>query len=212
MTVVDPIDGKLDIGFVSQLEGIIDVNTLRISAPIFEAKIYPVRVNSHIEGYLFCKANQIFRFSGVVIDRLIIDDIALLDVLVTENPEKIQRRQFYRFDCKAPVTIYVPEAEQPEVYTEISGHTLDISGGGISSLSDKALKADLIVMGILKLDTYELEFQGKVIRCRKEIINEELKYISSISFIDLEYKEREKIVSFIFNQQRELLKRGQRYD
>ncbi|MDF2986654.1 MAG: putative glycosyltransferase [Eubacterium sp.] len=212
MTVVDPIDGKLDIGFVSQLEGIIDVNTLRISAPIFEAKIYPVRVNSRIEGYMFCKANQIFRIAGVVTDRLIIDDIALLDVFVTENPERMQRRQFYRFDCKVPVTFIVPDGEEPEVHYEIDGYTLDISGGGISAVTDRALAADLIVSGILKLDTYELEFQGKVIRCRKEIILDELKYISSIGFIDLEYKERENIVSFIFNQQRELLKRGQRYD
>ncbi len=210
MTVVDPVEGKIDIGFVSQLEGFTDVNIIRISAPIHGAKVYPVRVNSYIEAYLFCKASQIYRVVGYVTDRLIIDDIALLDVRVKEKPEKIQRRQYYRFDCRVPVCFDLPAADEPGKYDQISGHTIDISGGGLSAITDKMLTADSVITGSLPLDDYELEFKGKVIRCRREIINEELKYISSIGFIDIEYKEREKIVGFIFNQQRELLRKGLR--
>ncbi len=210
MTVVDPVEGRLDIGFVSQLEGFTDVNIIRISAPVREAKVYPVRVNSYIEAYLFCKATQIYRIVGYVIDRLIIDDLALLDVRVTEKPEKVQRRQYYRFDCRVPVGFNPPSADEPGKYDQISGHTVDISGGGLSAITDKMLTADSVVSGSLSLDDYELKFEGKVIRCRREIINEELKYISSISFVDIEYKEREKIVGFIFNQQRELLRKGLR--
>lgn len=210
MTVVDPIEGKLDIGFVSQLEGYVDVNIVRISAPIFEAKIYPVRINSHIEAYLFCKANQIYRLAGYVTDRIIIDDIALLDLRVTEDPTRIQRRQYYRFDCKVPVTFYESKPDELDQNNSIVGHTVDISGGGLSSLTDIMLTADSVLSGALMLEDYVLEFTGKVIRCRREIINDEVKYISSISFVDIEYKEREKIVAFIFYQQRELLKRGLR--
>ena len=210
MTVVDPVEGKLDIGFVSQLEGFTDVNIIRISAPIHEAKVYPVRVNSYIEAYLFCKASQIYRVVGYVTDRLIIDDIALLDLRVTEKPEKIQRRQYYRFDCRVPVGFNSPSADEPGKYEKINGHTIDLSGGGLSAITDKMLTADSVITGSLLLDDYELEFKGKVNRCRREIINEELNYISSISFIDIEYKEREKIVGFIFNQQRELLRKGLR--
>lgn len=210
MTVVDPIEGKIDIGFVSQLEGHTDVNILRISAPIHEAKVFPVRVNSHIEAYLFCKTNQIYRVVGYVTDRLIIDDIALLDIKVTEKPERIQRRQYYRFDCRVPVRFYSPNEDQSGKFDEICGYTIDISGGGISANTDIILNTDSIITGTLLLDNYELEFKGRVIRCKKEVISEELRFISSISFIDIEYKEREKIVGFIFNQQRELLKKGLR--
>lgn len=210
MTVVDPIEGKLDIGFVSQLEGFVDVNIIRISAPIYESKVYPVRVHSFIEAYLFCAANQIFRVVGYVKDRLIIDDIALLDVRVTEKPERIQRRQFYRFECRIPMDFTLVSSDKQNTTSEYSGYTIDVSGGGLSCVTNESINVDSIIQGFMTLDSYSLEFKGKVVRTRREIINEEVKYISSVSFIDLEHKDREKIISFIFNQQRELLRKGLR--
>ncbi len=210
MNVVDPLEGKLDIGFVSQLEGFVDVNIIRISAPIYESKVYPVRVNSSIEAYLFCAANQIYRVVGYVTDRLIIDDIALLDVRVTEEPSKIQRRQYYRFECRIPVGFIMVNPDKQNTTSELNGYTIDISGGGLSCVTDKILNTNSVVKGYVLLGNYRLEFKGKVLRCTKDIINEQVKYSSSISFVDLEYKEREKVVSFVFNQQRDLLKKGLR--
>ncbi|MHB8064725.1 MAG: flagellar brake domain-containing protein [Ruminiclostridium sp.] len=97
LSVTDPIEGELNIGFISQIEGYIDENAFRISAPIFEAKVYPIRVNSHIEAYLFYKSNQIYKITGYIENRLIVDDIALLDLRITEKLIRIQRRQFFRF-------------------------------------------------------------------------------------------------------------------
>ncbi len=211
MTVTDPIDGKLDIGFVSQIEGYIGEKTVRISAPIYEAKIYPVKVNSHIEAYLFYKSNQIYKMEGFVTDRLVVDDIALLDVSVTEDIAKIQRRQFYRFDCSAPVIFRnePPEAEEAEAAV-IEGQTIDISGGGLSAKTDVPLEQDTLIKGWLEFEDNKVDFGGKIIRCSKKIINGELQYISSISFVNIGYKEREKIIGFIFNQQRLLLNKGLR--
>lgn len=211
LTVIDPIQGKLNIGFVSQIEGHIDENRIRISAPIFEAKIYPIKVNSKIEAYLFFKSNQVYRIAGFVEDRLIVDDIALLDVRVTENLQKIQRRQYFRFDCLVPITFYEKQLSGLEDdKREIYGVTIDLSGGGLSALTDEPLNRDTEIKGKFILDDNPIEFSFKFIRCFKNIINNELKYVSSISFIDIGYKDRERIVEFIFNQQRLLLKKGLR--
>ena len=209
LAVIDPIDGKLNIGFVSQLEDIIDENIIRISAPIFEAKVYPIRLNSHIEGYLFYKSNQIYRLVGYVQDRLIVDDIALLELRVTEKIKKIQRRQFFRFNCSVSVTFYVQLSNTVEEdFKEVAGKTIDISGGGISALTFEPLEKDSVLKGKLVLDDdISIDFNGKVVRCIKNIINDELKYVSSLSFTDIDYKMRERIVAFIFNQQRLLLKK-----
>lgn len=209
LNVTDPIEGKIDIGFVSQTEGIIDDNILRISAPIFEARIYPIRINSHIEAYLFYKSNQVYKISGYVENRLIIDDIALLDLRVTEKIHKIQRRQYYRFDCSVPVIFTVQQSEAlEEASKDIFGHTIDLSGGGLSALTGEPLIENDELKGKFELeDGIFIDFDGKVIRCIKKIVNDEQKYISSISFIDIDYKKRERIVGFIFNQQRLLLKK-----
>lgn len=210
MTVVDPIEGKLDIGFVSQLEGFADDNIVKISAPIYESKVYPVKVNSYIEAYLFHAANQIYRIAGYVTDRNVIDNIALLYVRVTEKPEKIQRRQYFRFECKIPVEFSMEEPDKQNTTIGFSGYTIDVSGGGLSCVTDKMPALNSIVRGCMLLGTYNLEFKGKVVRCNKEIRNEEIKYISSISFVDIDHKDRERVISFIFNKQRELLRRGLR--
>lgn len=207
-TATDPIEGKLDIDFVSQIEGFIDINIMRILAPIFEAKVYPVKVNSHIEAYSFYKSNQIYLIKGVVTNRLIINDIAFLDIRVTENIKRIQRRQFFRFDCTVPVILYDKSKEDaPQQTAGIAGHTIDLSGGGLSVITDIALEKDGEIQGNIDLTEHQISFTGKVLRCNKKIINDELKYISSISFRDIGFKDREKIVGYIFSQQRILLKK-----
>lgn len=212
LSVIDPIEGKLDIGFVSQIEEYIDENAIRISAPILEAKVYPIRVNSHVEAYLFYKSNQIYRTAGYVENRFIVDNIALLDLRVTERLRKIQRRQFFRFSCSVSVVFY--ERHSSELGKDdmgIFGQTIDLSGGGFSALTDVPLCKDTLLKGKLKLDEDNImDFNGKVIRCEKTVINNTLKYVSSISFIVIGYKERERIVEYIFNLQRLLLKKGHR--
>lgn len=212
LSVVDPIQGKLNIGFVSQIEGYINESTIRIAAPIFESKVYPIRVNSNIDAYLYVKANQIYRIAGFVENRLIVDDIALIDLKVTKKLQKIQRRQFFRFSCIVPISFYQQQSSSlEEDDKEIIGQTIDLSGGGLSSITDNPLSQAAVLKGRLKLDEDVIvDFNGKVVRCIKDIINCELKYISSISYIDIGYKEREMIVEFIFNQQRLLLKKGLR--
>lgn len=205
LTVTDPMEGKIDIDFISQIEGYTDVNTMRILAPIYEAKIYPVKVNSHIEAYLFYKSNQVFQIKGVVTNRIIIDDIAFLDMRVTENVKRIQRRQYFRFDCSVPVAFYDKPKEEEQQEPEIYGHTVDLSGGGLSVITEIALVKDKLIGGYIDLGEYKVNFVGKVLRCNRKIINDELQYISSISFSDMGFKDREKIVGYIFSRQRMLL-------
>lgn len=211
MKVVDPIDGKLDIAFISQIENYCDQNTLIMSAPIYESRIYPIRVNSKIEAYAY-RSDHIYRILGFVEKRLIIDDIAVLEVKITEEIQRIQRRQFYRFKCSVPVTFYLQQSdEQQDEAEEIIGQTLNISGGGLAAITDKPLQKDYKIVGQLFMNNDNfINFNVKVIRCTANVINDKLKYISSIGFIDMGYKEREMIVNYIFDQQRILLNKGLR--
>lgn len=208
MTVFDPLEGKLDIDFISQIEGAIDDSIIQISAPIFEAKVYPVKVNSKIEAFLYWESH-VYKFVGFVADRLVINEIPILSVRMTEKIQRIQRRTFFRFNCSVPV-ILSEMHEGQEQNIAIPGLTHDLSGGGMSAVTDKPLKKGSILKGSLQLeDGYSVNFEGKVIRIEKLMTNE-VSYISSLSFINIGYKDREKVVGYIFDQQRKLLKKGLR--
>jgi c-di-GMP-binding flagellar brake protein YcgR len=203
MTVIDPLKGNIDIGFISQIEDFAEENVLKISAPIFRTEIYPISTNSKIEAFLFYKSSIVYKIVGYVINRTVVDNIALLELKVTEDITRIQRREFFRFECNVPIAIFLDE--QANI---MQGRTLDISGGGLSCITSKGMQIDSNINGRIYLDDNALEFSGKVIRSNENIINDSINYISSINFSNLSGKDREKIIAFIFNNQRTLLKRG----
>lgn len=209
--VTDPVEGRLNIGFVSEIENFRDEDTMIIAAPIFEAKVYPVRVGSKIEAYAN-KKNYLIKIAGIVTSRHSSDGIALLEIKIVQKKERIQRRQYFRMDCSVPIVFYVERPEGAEmIIEEVTGRTIDLSGGGLLALTEKPLQKGDELKGKLFLDEEaNVDIIGKVIRCETKKINEELRYISSVSFLDLGYKEREMIIGYIFNQQRILLKKGLR--
>lgn len=211
INVTDPVEGRLNIDFISELENYKDENTMIIAAPIFEAKVYPVRVDSKIEAYAYQK-NHVIKIAGVVVDRHSTEGIALLEVKIVQKKERIQRRQFFRFECSVPIVFYIKKQEETEIVeNEITGRTMDLSGGGLLALTEEPLERGEELKGKVYLDEEKnVDFIGKVIRCETKKINEEQRYISSVSFLDLGFKEREMIVGYIFSQQRILLKKGLR--
>ncbi len=207
LIVYNEKDEKTEASFICSIEDIVDNNKIVITAPIYEHNVFPVRVDSFVEGYVI-KDNYIFKIVGTVSDRMVINDIPLLVITITEKIVKASRRQYFRCKCSSPV--FFVEENQDLYDNSIQVHTVtkDLSGGGFSAVIDKKLHINTMIKGVLTLNNeIEVSFIGQVIKCIPYIMNSNQSLLG-VSFRDISYKDRERIVAYVFRQQRKLLKKG----
>jgi c-di-GMP-binding flagellar brake protein YcgR len=211
MDVYDNTGEKIDIIFVSQFEWSNNEESAVIAAPIHESEIYPIRIGSTITAYFYMKAN-IYKFSAEVIERGVVDNIALLKINIKSEIVKIQRRQFFRFEFSLPLKIREVNSFSPE-YNEkipfVKTVTKDLSGGGISVYAIEVIEMNKMVE--VELEIYEnivIKFFGKIVRISK--LEQESKYIYDIgiSFKRIHDKDKEAIIKRIFIEQRKFRKKG----
>jgi len=211
LEIYDMMGDVIEHQFVSELEWIEEGNIAFIAAPISEGVVYPVRIGSKLNAY-FINRDDLYRFKAKVISRGMKDNIALLKVLVEEEFEKIQRRQFFRFDCSVPVkfrVIYSMRPDDNEKILFIKTFSKDLSGGGLCMVTEERVNIDELVECIITLDNEKvISFKGKVVRSERLELDDRIKYETGITFKKIEDRDREAIIGFIFREQRKLRKKG----
>jgi c-di-GMP-binding flagellar brake protein YcgR len=196
---------------VSELEWIESNDTLYIAAPIHEGLVYPIRVDTLMNLYFYCE-NELFTCSSVVISRYIKDNLPMLNIRATSSLEKIQRRQYYRFQHTLTVEykiVETPSSETNEPIPFYKGITRDIGGGGVSILvMEKAELENLVECRLNISEEKQVSFFGNVVRVTKLKNEEKYNYNIGVSFSKIENRDREEIIKFIFQQQRKLINKG----
>ncbi len=198
---------KIGTLFICSIEDILDNNRIVITAPIYEHNVFPVRVGAYVEAYIII-GNYIYKIIGEVSNRMITNDIPLLVVTITEKIVKASRRQYFRCKCSIPVFFVEENQDLYDNSIQVHSVTKDLSGGGFSAVIDNKLPSNSIIKGILTIgDNIEVLFVGQVIKCIPYSLNGN-QVLMRVSFKDISFKDREKIVAYVFNQQRKLLKKG----
>ncbi len=206
------LNEKIDIKFVSQFETAVNEDEFIIAAPIIEGNVYPIRKGWKLNLYFLVKDN-LYRIEAEVTGRKTIKNIAYLSAIKIGEIERVQRRQFFRFECSLPVRYRVmdmePDKNSPEETEFIKTITKDLSGGGVSLLLKERMEAGLLLECELWLtDTDKISFKGKVVRCSESEVNANYAYEAGIQFYDIDYQDKEKIIKHIFTEQRKLIKKG----
>ena len=204
----------------SKIEWVEDDDVFIIGAPIYERNVYPLNVGSVVNVYVFqikkrTKETDLYVCKAEVLERKNIQGIPMLKMKALSSLNRIQRRQFYRYECMLPV-------EYREVKEKKSGHqtdvketpmlktlTKDISGGGLCIVLEEKVEKGTILDMIVELEENEkVSFKGKVIRIDRTPDSDKYKYEAGIVFQTIDEKEREKIIKFIFSEQRKLIEKG----
>lgn len=211
LDVYDSNGEKIDIVFVSQFEWSHDENSAVIAAPIHEGVVYPVRIGAPINAY-FYKKQDAFKFTAEVVERGVVDNIALLKIWVTSEITKIQRRQFFRFEFTLPMKYREVTSMNPEYNTKIpfiKTVTRDLSGGGISIYTMDKMEMSKVVE--IELELWEdkiIKFFGKIVRVTKLEQENKYNYDIGVSFRKIENRDKEAVIKRIFVEQRKLRKKG----
>lgn len=216
--------------YVSQLLDYVDTDVINIAMPIDGGKIIPLEVG---ESYNLCfyASKGLFQCTCNIINRTKEDNIYTAVAQITSELEKIQRRQFYRMECLLDVEYRIISREESllkdslkknqvnqalkvEIEKKLKSYDkdylkasiTDLSGGGARFTSDISLQKEdklviklaLIISGIIK--NYSI---GAEVISSTKLLNRIGKYENRVEFRDIGKKEREEIIKYIFEQERQ---------
>ncbi|NLP47001.1 MAG: hypothetical protein GX347_08200 [Epulopiscium sp.] len=180
--------------YVSQVDQIIDDDHIRILAPIQKGVIVPLRLYQQYQ-FIFYANSSLIGCKGMVIKRSKKNNLHFMVMRLIKPFYKVQRRAFYRLECVLPFT-YIWGSQQ------VSGIIKDISGGGIRFISDQKIDCGDQITCFITLPTDEIfVIKSKVLSKEKIDVNQ-FSYEYRVKFIDVDIKDQDKIIQYIFEEQR----------
>lgn len=206
--------------FTSRVDSVIDEEQIRILMPIVEGKIIPLPLNSRYDVCFFTD-NGMYKSRVTVTERYKENGFYFLVISLTTQLRKFQRRQYFRLGCSIQVPykeLTVQEIaaihDDVRVIQDImeecefkKGNTLDLSGGGVRFLSEEELERGryvLIDLSIIKQrDEKSIGVMGKVIASTRKD-RKGSRYEQRIEYVDIDGQTREKIIKYIFEQERKM--------
>jgi PilZ domain len=119
---------------------------------------------------------------------------------VPEAPDVLQRREFVRVDAAQPVVLISEEDD-----SVLSGHAIEVSGGGMLLTGPDALGLDASVRFTLNLGdgTAPINGSGRIVRVEDSGRR-------ALMYEHISQGDRQRLIHFIFERQRSALAKGAR--
>jgi Predicted glycosyltransferase len=221
--------------YVSQVLDFIDNDKAKIAMPIENARIIPLGITDKYT-MCFYTSKGLFQCIGEITDRYKEENLYILDVQFLSELEKFQRRQYYRLECILDISYRVIQKEEMIILSKIerddfegegekevcleklnelqsqwnTGVITDISGGGARFNSNfPHNKGDKIKIHIKLpvVGTYKnFELKANIISSMK-LENKSGYCENRVEFSEIETNQREAIIKFVFEEERNIRKR-----
>lgn len=209
----DPASEKY---YYSQVYEILSEDTMEILMPMEKGKLVLLPIDGDIDLVVF-EGNGMYQCFARIIDRYKSNNVYILVVELTSNLRKYQRREYYRYSCA--LTMFIRGLLEEEIravendlpYTMTPGLPMehgtivDISGGGLRFLADRAYEADCLLYVNYQLingsSNKMYEMIGKVISVR-ELENRKGTFEHRMQYYDVDRHTREEIIKYIFEEER----------
>ena len=217
--------GDTEKVFASRVYDVLDDGTLELDVPTKEGKLLllPQNVRYMFE---FITDNGIFRCQGAVTDRIKRGNFFLMKAKVISKMVKFQRREYYRLNVMMDVMFQRLDdgAAELEKMADIKallrtsildenvigrGTIVDISGGGVRFISDTRMQDANYLFLVFPM---ELNGQKQMVELMAKVIalnfNPDLgTFTYRMKFVYKDTKMQEKIVRFIFEEERRIRKK-----
>ncbi len=192
---------------VSQVEENMGNGEILIHMPINYGKFSKLSENISYSVVFFTDKGMV-RFDAVLVSHKREEDFLLELIRLKGDGEKIQRREFYRFNCLLPIkfTPLTGLSDHAHIPAEAfqDGIAKDISGGGIRFVSNYDLSGVTEVECILMLNNSCVVIKGRILQ-RQFFPKSNYKYQYRVLFSPSFRMEQEKIITYIFDEQRKTM-------
>lgn len=187
-------------------------NVIRISMPFHEGRMVPLEIGDQYMMNIYADKG-IYGSRFVVISRMKDGNIFLADMELQDQLKKIQRREYFRHNCRIPVQYHmiIPEERDsfdPWALTDTDwkkGIFLDISGGGVRMVSEFHEDISFPIALLFQIDASgaieDMMLYGRLL-ASYQTANNRILFEHRVEFEHIEDKTREKIIKFIFDEER----------
>ncbi|MDN5277643.1 MAG: hypothetical protein PWR01_1608 [Clostridiales bacterium] len=190
----------------SMVQDVPQDDELLITMPMLKGEPVVLSIGQRIRINFFRERGQ-FYFEAEVIDRQRTETVHLIRLKQTSPIHRLQRRSFYRLKINLPVLFRLIE-QGPEQPGYMKAYTADISGGGVRLLTDEKLEPGQQVECRIPIGERDfLELKGLVVRV-VPCVEGNYKFEVGVKFVDILEAERDRLIQFIFQQQRRLKAKG----
>ncbi len=196
--------GNYNKHLVSQIMDIIDEKNYFIAMPIVNNVLVPISPGEIIKIKYSKKDLGVYGFNAKVLSRKTVNNISYMKIERLKEISKKQRRNFFRLEMLLNVLISYKNSNTREIKT-FTTFAKDISGGGIRLISKERLELQKKVTLNIETKKEPILLEGRVIRCLPYGENE---FDIGIIFEDINETVRSSIISFIFEEQRKMRKKG----
>jgi c-di-GMP-binding flagellar brake protein YcgR len=210
LKVNQPVEIELpEVGKVryrSRVEGIFS-NKITLAAPLQQGQIVDLSPGTKVK---VSYADQLAVYS--FISRVISLNRPSPPTVTLGEPydfQRTQRRNFVRVEANLSIVFAQVDENYEPVGGTCSGTTVDLSGGGLMFICNVELKCgDILDTTVYISDKDSAKALGRVVRFVENRPKAKQKYSVGLEFTVIEESERDKIIKFIFNRQRELRQKG----
>lgn len=204
--------------YISQLLEHQDDGTIVISAPISGSRLVYVPDGITIRLTFVDPVQGVLGFKAVVDSREYRGKVAVIIAQPGSEITKVQRRHHFRLEIVLDAVI-MPADDDAAVKNDSDGgaakkstplkaYTRNISGSGVCIISEKDFpKNTLLRIGLELSDGTQISTKGIVVRCREIEARKSRCYELGIKFTDIAEKDQDRLIRYIFQQQRLILKK-----
>lgn len=213
-------DGKKANTYVSQLFDFLDNGNLRVAMPISKGRLIPLSKGLKYDIF-FYTSKGLFQSKALIVDRYKSGNIYTMEIELTTELQKYQRRQFYRLE-KTLQLHYVKLSDEdyhriiktrkfPENLKDIEiyekGTSADISGGGMRFVGRTKIDTGskvFVIFDIMSGDTYTKFHLPATVILSFELQNKMNYFEHRVEFENISKDYRELLIRYIFEEERKL--------
>lgn len=202
---IDSLQNK--ISYPSQVLDILDDDILEIRGPLHKNDFVFVSRKEKIRIIFVVKDKGKYQFDAEILN-INYEGVYSLKIRRISEITKHQLRKYFRFDVSIPVKKYFTIIEDnEEKILEENCRTKDISGGGMKLYTNYQHNVGDIITCEFEVDKHLITTKAKVVRV-EEVDTFEFDFALGVEFKDIEERNRDRIIKFIFTKQRELIEKG----
>lgn len=195
--------------YVSQVEHVLDKKQLVIHMPISYGQLIKLKMNQ-MYSMIFFTEKGIVKFDTAIIKFTQENNLNFILIKLVSEGVKIQRREFFRFTCLLPAKFALfnnndENADDKGSEQVFNGIIKDLGGGGIRFVTNQDLEEKSKIKCVIVLDNDVFVVLGKILY-KQYFPKSNYKYQYRVEFVGMINTEQEKIVQYIFDQQRKIIR------